>query len=53
MFLLWERFSNKFTQMYGNAKEEKTATKKVYKLRQTLSAIMYTIKFQSLSVQVK
>jgi len=31
--------------MYKNAKEEETATKKLYKLKQTLSAIVYTTEF--------
>jgi len=39
--------------MYGNTKEEETATKKLYKLKQTSSAMVYTTEFQSLSVQVK
>ena len=45
MFLLWAGFSNKFTQMYGDTKEKETATKKLYKLKQTSSVIVYTTKF--------
>ena len=40
-------------QMYSDAKEEKTATKKLYKLKQMLLAMVYTTKFQSLSVLIK
>jgi len=39
--------------MYNNAKEKETAIKKLYKLKQTSSAMMYMTKFQSLLVQVK
>jgi len=47
-----ERFKSCLVQMYKDSKKEKTATQKLYKLRQTTSAIMYTTKFQSLSVQM-
>jgi len=36
--------------MYGDLKEEEMATKKLYKLRQTALAIMYTTEFQASSV---
>jgi len=36
--------------MYGDLKEEETVTKKLYKLRQTESAIVYTTEFQALLV---
>jgi len=36
--------------MYGDAKEEETVTKKLYKFKQTLSAMVYITEFQSLSV---
>ena len=39
--------------MYKDAKKEETATQKLYKLRQTSSAIVYMTEFQSLLVQVK
>jgi len=45
MFLLWEDFKAHLVQMYGDFKEEETVTRKLYKLRQTASAIMYTTKF--------
>ena len=38
--------------MYRDSKEEETAIKKLYKLKQTASAIMYTTEFQSLLIQV-
>jgi len=38
--------------MYKNSKEEETVIKKIYKLKQTASAIMYITEFQSLSVQI-
>jgi len=38
--------------MYRDFKEEETATKKLYKLKQTALAIVYIIEFQALSVQV-
>jgi len=50
MFLLWEGFKSCLVQMYGDSEEEETAIKKIYKLKQTASAMMYIIKFQSLSV---
>jgi len=50
MFLLWEGFKACFVQMYKDFKEEEIATRKLYKLRQTKSAIIYTIEFQALSV---
>ena len=45
MFLLWENFKACLIQMYGDFEEEETATKKLYKLKQTASAMVYTIKF--------
>jgi len=45
MFLLWEGFKAYLVQMYRDSKEEETVTKKLYKLRQTGSAIMYITKF--------
>ena len=36
--------------MYGDAKEEKTAVRKIYALKQTRSAIEYTTEFQILAV---
>jgi len=38
--------------MYGDFKEEETATKKIYKLKQTMSAMVYITEFQLLSVQI-
>ena len=45
MFLLQEGFKAHLVQMYGDSKEEETVTKKLYKLKQTGSAIMYTTEF--------
>ena len=45
MFSLWEGFKTQLVQIYRDSKEEETATKKLYKLKQTESAMMYTIKF--------
>jgi len=50
MFLLWEGFKSQLVQMYRDSKEEETATRKLYKLKQTVSAIVYIIEFQLLSV---
>jgi len=50
MFSLWEGFKTQLVQIYGDSKEEETATKKLYKLKQTGSAIVYTTEFQALSV---
>ena len=50
MFSTQKGFCNQFTQIYKDAKEEKTATQKLYKLKQTSSAMVYTTEFQSLSV---
>ena len=52
MFLLWEDFKARLVQMYRDSKEEETVTKKIYKLKQTRSAIVYTTEFQALSVQI-
>ena len=40
-------------QMYKDAKEEEIVTWKLYKLKQTSLAMIYTTEFQSLSVQIK
>ena len=45
MFLLQKGFKAHLVQIYGDSKEEETVTKKIYKLRQTASAIMYIIEF--------
>jgi len=45
MFLLWEGFKACLVQIYGDFKEEEIVIKKIYKLKQTGSAIMYTIEF--------
>jgi len=50
MFLLWEDFKACLVQMYKDFEEEETVTRKLYKFRQTASAIVYTIEFQVLSV---
>ena len=39
--------------MYKDTEEEETAIKKLYKLKQMLSAMVYMTEFQSLSVQIK
>ena len=50
MFLLWEGFKSQLVQMYKNSEEEETAIRKIYKLKQTALAIVYTTEFQLLSV---
>jgi len=45
MFLLWKGFKAHLVQMYGDSEEEETVTRKLYKLRQTASAIVYTTEF--------
>jgi len=50
MFLSWKDFKTYLVQMYGDFKEKKTATRKIYELKQTGSAIMYITEFQALSV---
>jgi len=45
MFLLWEGFKAHLVQMYGDSKKKETTTKKLYKLRQTGSAMVYIIEF--------
>jgi len=52
MFLLWKGFKACLVQIYRDSKEEETAIKKMYKLKQTRSAIVYMTEFQTLSVQV-
>ena len=50
MFLLWEGFKAHLVQIYRDSEEEETTTKKLYKLKQTESAIVYITEFQLLSV---
>jgi len=50
MFLLWEGFKACLVQIYGDSEEEETVTKKMYKLKQTGSAMVYMTEFQVLSV---
>ena len=50
MFSLWKGFKAQLVQMYGNFKKEETATRKLYKFKQTMLAMVYMTKFQSLSV---
>jgi len=38
--------------MYRDFEEEETATRKLYELKQTGSAMVYTTEFQALSVQM-
>ena len=52
MFSLWKGFKSHLIQMYRDFEKEKTVTQKLYKLRQTISAIMYITEFQALSVQI-
>jgi len=52
MFLSWEGFKACLVQMYRDSKEEETVTRKLYKLKQTASAMVYITEFQALSVQV-
>ena len=50
MFSSWEDFKAQLVQMYGDSEEEETATRKIYELRQTGSAMVYMTEFQALSV---
>ena len=50
MFSTWKGFCNQFMQIYKNTKEEETVIWKLYKLKQTLSAMIYITEFQLLSV---
>jgi len=50
MFSSWEGFKAQLVQIYKDSKEEETVTRKLYELKQTGSAIMYTTEFQALSV---
>ena len=50
MFSLQEDFKTQLVQMYKDSEEEETATRKLYKLKQTGSAMMYMTEFQMLSV---
>jgi len=50
MFLLWEGFKSQLVQIYGDSEEEETVIRKIYKLKQTASAIVYITEFQSLLV---
>ena len=52
MFSTQEGFIDRLTQMYRDTKEEKTVVQKIYALKQTKSAMNYTIEFQSLAVQI-
>ena len=52
MFSLQEEFKSQLVQMYRNSKKEKTVTQKLYKLRQTVSAMIYITEFQVLLVQM-
>ena len=45
MFLLWEDFKTHLVQMYRDFKEEEIVTRKIYKLKQTESAIVYITEF--------
>jgi len=45
MFSSWEGFKAQLVQIYGDSEEEETVTRKLYKLKQTGSAIMYTTEF--------
>jgi len=45
MFLLWEGFKAYLVQIYRDSEEEKTVTRKLYKLKQTALAIVYTTEF--------
>jgi len=52
MFSSWEGFKVQLVQIYKDSEEEETAIRKLYKLKQTGSAIVYITEFQALSVQV-
>ena len=45
IFLLWEGFKAHLVQIYKKFEKEKTAIKKLYKFKQTASAIVYMTKF--------
>ena len=50
IFLSQEDFKAYLVQIYGDFEEEETVIKKMYKLKQTGSAIVYITEFQALSV---
>jgi len=52
MFSSWEGFKAQLVQIYRDSEEEETVTKKLYKLKQTGSAMVYMTEFQALSIQV-
>ena len=45
IFSLWEGFKAHLVQMYRDFKEEKIVTRKLYKLKQTVSAMAYITEF--------
>ena len=45
MFLLWEDFKACLVQIYKDSEEEEIVTRKIYKLKQIGSAIIYTTEF--------
>jgi len=50
MFLSWKGFKACLVQIYGDFEEEEIVTKKLYKLKQTGSAMVYITEFQVLLV---
>jgi len=50
MFSSWEGFKTRLVQIYGDFKEEEIVTRKIYKLKQTGSAMVYITEFQALLV---
>jgi len=50
MFSLWEGFKSQLVQIYGDLEKKEIVIRKIYKLKQTASAIMYITEFQLLLV---
>ena len=50
MFSSQEGFKAQLVQIYRDFEEEEIVTRKLYKLRQTASAMVYITKFQALLV---
>ena len=45
IFIFYEGFSNRLIQIYKDAEEKETAIRKLYKLKQTLSVMVYITEF--------
>ena len=53
MFLNWEEFCNRLTQIYSNPKVTVIAKYKLQELTQQKLAIDYTIQFQTYAIQIE